>query len=60
MAGLFAEQPREAYEMMYQSEGDYVFDSSKFDKHFRFTPTSYSNGIEETIAHFRKNGTIPH
>ena len=59
LAGVFAEQPREAYEMMYQSENDYVFDSSKFVKHFRFKPTPYEEGIEETIAHFRRLGTIP-
>ncbi len=59
MTGIFAEQPREAIEMLYQSEDDYIFDSSKFEKHFHFTPTPYEIGIEETIAHFRQNGTIP-
>ena len=59
LGGLFAEQLREAAEMMYQSERDYVFDSSKFEKHFHFTPTPYDVGIGQTVAHFRQNGTIP-
>ena len=40
---------RESYEMLYQNEYDYEFDSSKFEKHFNFEPTSYSLGIAETI-----------
>ncbi len=58
MAGVFAEQPREAYEMLYQSESDYIVDSSKFEKHFKFMPTSYDVGIEATIRHFRQSGVI--
>ncbi len=57
--GIFAEQLREVAEMMYQSEHNYIFDSSKFEKQFHFTPTPYETGITETIAFFRRNGTIP-
>jgi nucleoside-diphosphate-sugar epimerase len=55
LAGLFNSQIREAYEMLYQSEFDYVFDSSKFEKHFNYKPTSYQQGIKETIDFFRDN-----
>jgi hypothetical protein len=45
-----------AYEMLYQNEFDYIFDSSKFEQYFQFDPTSYSLGIAETIS-FLKSGT---
>ena len=53
--GLFDTTIRESYEMLYQNEYDYEFDSSKFEKHFNFEPTSYSLGIAETI-NFLKSG----
>lgn len=49
MAGLFDTNIKEAVEMLYQSEIDYLFDSSKFEKAFQFTPTSYQNGIAATV-----------
>ena len=39
---------RELYEMLYQYEDDYIFDSSKFTKTFRFQPTAYAEGIRRT------------
>jgi nucleoside-diphosphate-sugar epimerase len=47
--GLFNKPIREIYEMLYQNEYDYEFDSSKFESHFNFKPTSYEAGIEKTI-----------
>jgi nucleoside-diphosphate-sugar epimerase len=41
---------RESYEMLYQSDSAYLFDSSKFSKAFGFEPTSYANGIRQTVA----------
>ncbi len=49
MAGLFDTNIKEAVEMLYQSEADYLFDSSKFEKAFDFKPTSYSQGVAETV-----------
>ncbi len=49
LAGLRDATIREVYEMLYQIEFDYYFDSSKFERHFNYTPTSYSDGIAETI-----------
>ena len=53
--GIFDTAIRESYEMLYQNEFDYMFDSTKFEKHFNLEPTSYSLGIAETI-NFLKTG----
>jgi hypothetical protein len=45
IAGLFDSNIRELYEMLYQFEFDYIFDSSKFEKVFKFKLTSYRDGI---------------
>jgi hypothetical protein len=39
---------------LYQIEFDYYFDSSKFERHFNYTPTSYSEGIAETIRFLQR------
>jgi nucleoside-diphosphate-sugar epimerase len=44
---------RELDEMMYQYQYDYIFDSSKFEEKFGFTPTSYEQGIEESVESIR-------
>jgi nucleoside-diphosphate-sugar epimerase len=54
LAGFFDKTIAESYEMLYQSEFDYVFDSSKFEKQFQFAPTSYEKGIEETVNFYYK------
>ncbi len=56
--GLFDGTVRELYEMLYQSEYDYVFDSSKFERRFAFIPTPYRTGIKESIEHFKRRGII--
>ncbi len=48
MIGLFVPVMKELGEMLYQNEFPYVFDSSKFEKAFRFTPTPYEEGIRRT------------
>jgi nucleoside-diphosphate-sugar epimerase len=48
VAGWFDTTVRELYEMLYQYEFDYIFDSTKFTKAFRFQPTSYAEGIHRT------------
>ncbi|TAL71107.1 MAG: NAD-dependent epimerase/dehydratase family protein [Bacteroidetes bacterium] len=53
MIGLFNGIIDESVEMLYQSEFDYLFDSSKFEKAFNFQPTSYQKGIEETVRSMR-------
>ena len=54
MAGMFNTTIRESVEMLYQSEFDYYFDSTKFNEFFQYTPVSYQEGIRETIQ-FLKN-----
>ncbi len=50
--GLFVPVVKEIAEMAYQNEQDYIFDSSKFEQHFNFTPTSYDAGVRTTFEHF--------
>ena len=49
MAGLFNPIIRESMEMMYQYDRDYLFDSTKFDKAFKFDTVSYAEGIKNTL-----------
>jgi len=50
IAGWFDSDVRESYEMLYQSESEYLFDSSKFTEAFAVEPTSYARGIRLTAA----------
>jgi nucleoside-diphosphate-sugar epimerase len=54
VAGWFDATVRESYEMLYQSEFDYVFDSSKFARAFPDQPTSYAAGIRKTAQASRQ------
>jgi nucleoside-diphosphate-sugar epimerase len=56
LGGLFDSTTKELYEMLYQYEFDYLFDSSKFETAYRFLPTSYAEGIKAT-ANAYLNGT---
>lgn len=49
LLGIFSPTIKELKEMQYQNDQDYFFDSSKFDKHFSFTPTSYEEGIKASL-----------
>lgn len=49
-AGLFDSVIGELYEMLYQNESPYLFDSSKFAREFGFGGTSYTEGIRITAA----------
>lgn len=48
LAGLFVKPIKESYEMLYQNDSSYLFDSSKFEQHFGMQPTSYEAGIAAT------------
>ncbi len=54
--GLFVPPIKESYELLYQSELAYIFDSTKFNKAFNFTPVSYVQGIKTTAKYFQKTG----
>lgn len=47
--GFFVPVLKEMREMMYQYDRDYVFDSSKFEKRFNFRPTTYQEGVRQTV-----------
>lgn len=51
ISGLFDTTIRELKEMLYQNNYPYVFDSSKFEKHFNVKPTSYEEGIRLTLQY---------
>jgi nucleoside-diphosphate-sugar epimerase len=54
IAGWFDPVVAESYEMLYQSDRPYVFDSSKFAREFGFAGTPYADGIRATAASFRR------
>ncbi len=43
--GWFSSDVRESYEMLYQHDSPYIFDSSKFAREFGFAGTSYEDGV---------------
>ena len=49
LLGIFSTTVRELKEMQYQNNQDYFFNSSKFDEKFSFTPTTYEEGIKESL-----------
>jgi nucleoside-diphosphate-sugar epimerase len=49
IAGFFVPVLKEMPEMMYQYDRDYFFDSSKFEKRFKFVPTTYKEGVKLTV-----------
>lgn len=49
LLGLFNRPMKELGEMFYQNDSPYLFDSTKFNKAFNFKPTSYADGIKETV-----------
>ena len=50
IAGWFDPLVSESYEMLYQSDSPYLFDSSKFVREFGFAGTPYADGIRTTAA----------
>lgn len=56
MMGWFDKTIAEVYEMMYQQEMNYHFDSTKFNNYFQFTPNTYEQGIRETLQFLADTG----
>ncbi|MBV6513107.1 MAG: hypothetical protein FMNOHCHN_02633 [Ignavibacteriaceae bacterium] len=52
LLGLFMPVMKETKEMLYQYEEDYIFRSDKFEKRFGIKPTSYEEGVRETVKSF--------
>ncbi len=53
LGGLFDSNVRETYEMLYQSDSAYLFDSSKFARAFGFSGTPYEEGIRLTAESYQ-------
>ena len=53
--GWFNPLVGEVYEMLYQNDSPYLFDSSKFERAFSFSGTPYAEGIRATAASFQKS-----
>ena len=54
IAGWFDPLVAESYEMLYQSDSPYLFDSGKFAREFGFAGTAYADGIRATAASFMR------
>jgi nucleoside-diphosphate-sugar epimerase len=54
MVGLFNSQVRELYEMLYQNDSPYLFDSTKFARAFGFGGTPYGDGIRISAGSYKK------
>ena len=54
VAGWFNPLVAESYEMLYQSDRPYIFDSSKFTREFGFAGTPYADGIRTTAVSFKR------
>lgn len=52
--GLFVSILKEMYEMRYQYDRDYYFDSSKFNKRFNYTPTNNLTAVKQTLERLKK------
>jgi nucleoside-diphosphate-sugar epimerase len=46
----------EVYEMLYQNDSQYIFDTSKYARTFGFAGTPYAEGIRVTADSYRKTG----
>jgi nucleoside-diphosphate-sugar epimerase len=54
LAGLFNPDVRESYEMLYQSDFPYLFDSTKFAKEFGFAGTPYPEGVRIVADSYKR------
>ena len=54
MFGWFNPTVGEMYEMLYQNDSPYLFDSSKYAKAFGFAGTPHTEGIRATAQTYRK------
>ena len=55
LAGWLNPLVAESYEMLYQNDTPYLFDSSKFASQFDLAGTPYADGIRTTAASFKRD-----
>lgn len=58
LVGWFNPQVRESYEMLYQSESPYLFDSTKFANEFGFAGTSYPDGVRIAADSYKRKPQV--
>ncbi|HEY8967471.1 MAG TPA: NAD-dependent epimerase/dehydratase family protein [Puia sp.] len=58
VGGLFDRTTAELYEMLYQYEYDYLFDSSKFERTYNFRPVPYTEGIKATADAYMNSTSL--
>jgi nucleoside-diphosphate-sugar epimerase len=51
--GFFVPILKEMYEMRYQYDRDYYFDSSKFNKYFNYQPTKNAEAVKQVVAELK-------
>jgi hypothetical protein len=56
VVGWFDPVVRESYEMLYQSDAPYLFDSNKFAREFGFAGTPYPEGIRIAAESYKRKG----
>jgi nucleoside-diphosphate-sugar epimerase len=54
VAGWFKPEIGESYEMLYQSDSPYIFDSTKFTREFGFAGTPYPEGIRIVADSYKR------
>ena len=54
MLGIFIPFMKELYEMRYQFDREFFFDSTKFENYFKYKPTTYSDGVKEILSQLAK------
>jgi hypothetical protein len=54
VVGRFNPLIRESYEMLYQSDSPYLFDSAKFAREFGFAGTPYPEGIRIAADSYKR------
>jgi nucleoside-diphosphate-sugar epimerase len=59
LLGIFMPMMKELKDISYQSDQDYFFDSSKFEKRFDMLPTPVEKGIRETVRSFVDQSKLP-
>ena len=57
LAGLLNTDVRESYEMLYQSDSPYIFDSTKYRNEFGFSGTPYKDGIRIAAESYKSKLT---
>ncbi len=55
LLALFIPFMKELFEMRYQFDRDYFFDSRKFESYFKYAPTRYADGVNELINQLNKD-----